>query len=84
MILYKFKLLDSKKFLSIKKILIYFFKDDDFGEIVIDRVCDHFSLTDYKEYFGLKFTLVDNKGDYEIYWLDPLKKVGKQLKSKFI
>ncbi|CAF0924645.1 unnamed protein product [Brachionus calyciflorus] len=56
-------------------------KNEDLGESVIDRVCDHFSLTDYKEYFGLKYTLVDEKGDYEIFWLDPIKQVGKQLKN---
>jgi hypothetical protein len=44
-------------------------------------VCEHYNLTEYKEYFGLKYTLVDDKGDYEIFWLDPFKTVSKQLRD---
>jgi hypothetical protein len=44
-------------------------------------VCDHYNLNNYKEYFGLKYTLVDDKGDYEIFWLDPFKAIGKQLRD---
>lgn len=56
-------------------------KNDDTGDLVLDRVCDHYNLHDYKEYFGLKYTLVDDSGDHEILWLDPMKYVGKQLKE---
>lgn len=41
-------------------------KNDDSGETVLDRVCDHYNLHNYKEYFGLKYTLVDDSGDHEI------------------
>ena len=30
------------------------------------KVCDHYNLHDYKEYFGLKYSLVDENGDHEI------------------
>lgn len=56
-------------------------KNDDTGENVLDRVCDHYNLHNYKEYFGLKYTLVDDSGDHEILWLDSSKSVGKQLKD---
>lgn len=56
-------------------------RDNDLGQLVLDRVCDHYGLYDYKEYFGLKYTLVDDNGDHEIFWLDPLKTVVKQLKD---
>jgi hypothetical protein len=56
-------------------------RDNDLGQLVLDRVCDHYGLFDYKEYFGLKYTLVDDNGDHEIFWLDPLKTVAKQLKN---
>lgn len=54
--------------------------NEDSGEQVIERVCAHYNLHEYKEYFGLKYTLVDEHGDHEIFWLDPVKLVGKQLK----
>ena len=41
-------------------------KDSDLGEVVLEAVCNHYNLTDYKEYFGLKYTLVDDNGDHEI------------------
>lgn len=56
-------------------------KNDDIGDTVLDKVCDHYNLHDYKEYFGLKYTLVDETGDHEILWLDSMKHVGKQLKD---
>lgn len=56
-------------------------RNDDNGDLVLLRVCDHYNLHDYKEYFGLKYSLLDERGDHEIYWLDPLKLVGKQLKD---
>ena len=56
-------------------------KDSDLGEVVLEAVCNHYNLTDYKEYFGLKYTLVDDNGDYEVFWLDPLKTILKQLKD---
>ncbi len=56
-------------------------KNDDTGDTVLDRVCDHYNLHNYKEYFGLKYTLVDDNGDHEILWLDSEKCVGKQLKD---
>lgn len=55
--------------------------NEDSGEQVIERVCAHYNLHEYKEYFGLKYTLVDEHGDHEIFWLDPVKLVGKQLKN---
>lgn len=51
---------------------------------MLNKVCDYYSLSGYKEYFGLKYTLVDEKGDHEIFWLDPFKLVGKQLKGNLI
>lgn len=56
-------------------------KNDDIGENVLDKVCDHYNLHDYREYFGLKYTLVDDTGDHEILWLDLNKQIGKQLKD---
>lgn len=56
-------------------------KNDDNGDVVLLKVCDHYSLHEYKEYFGLKYTLVDDNGDHEIFWLDPLKTIGKQLRD---
>ena len=41
-------------------------KDDDTGESVLNEVCNHYSLNEYREYFGLKFTIVDDNGDHEI------------------
>jgi len=56
-------------------------KNDDKGDTVLDKVCDHYNLHSYKEYFGLKYTRVDLNGDNEILWLDSEKSVGKQLKD---
>jgi hypothetical protein len=55
-------------------------KDTDLGQNVLDRVCEHYNLSEYKEYFGLKYTHVNSKGDHEIFWLDSLKTMHKQLK----
>ena len=41
-------------------------KNGDDGAHVLDMVCSYYSLLDYKEYFGLKYTLVDEHGDHEI------------------
>lgn len=54
--------------------------NSDIGDVLLNKVCDHYNLNDYKEYFGLKYTLSDEKGNYEILWLDPLKLIGTQLK----
>ena len=61
-------------------------KNDDTGELVLDKVCDHYSLHDYREYFGLKYTLVDDTGDHEIVSLIKLNStiVTDQLKANFI
>lgn len=56
-------------------------KNDDLGDTVTDRVCNHYNLHEYKEYFGLKYTLVDDNGDHEILWLDSNKQIGKQMKN---
>lgn len=47
----------------------------------MDKVCNHYNVSTYKEYFGLKYSLVDEAGDYEVFWLDPFKSVGKQLRD---
>lgn len=41
-------------------------KNDDNGDVILCKVCDHYNLHDYKEYFGLKYSLVDENGDHEI------------------
>ena len=49
--------------------LIIFFsiqQNSDIGDVLLNKVCDHYNLNEYKEYFGLKFTLADEKGNYEI------------------
>ena len=53
-------------FISNLNIFKFSFQNDDLGDTVLNRVCDHYNLHEYKEYFGLKYTLVDDHGDHEI------------------
>lgn len=40
--------------------------NNDIGKTLIDRVCNDFNLTDYAEYFGLKYTSNYNRNKQEI------------------
>ncbi len=42
------------------------FKNDDLGDLLITKVCDNYGLIAYKEYFGLKYTVTDEKDNHEI------------------
>lgn len=67
----------SVRFLDDTPALIVKYDKFTSGQQVFDRVCSHLQLLE-KGYFGLRF----DADDGERYWLDALRTVHKQLKSK--